>query len=129
MNQGNCTMMGELAKRTVACKGWRWLPGMLAQTPEGTRVGRIVERIRTGGVRMAGGGNVGWRCVPDLTDPPTLGGLLSLVREAWDCPYLSVVGTAEDWRIDAMDGPIGVRDLHSYTSEAAALVAALEAAP
>lgn len=67
--------------------------------------------------------------LPDLDDPGTLGCLLALVREAWGCPHLSVVGTPGDWRIDAEGGPVGIRDLHSYRSEAEALVLALEAAP
>lgn len=68
--------------------------------------------------------------LPDLADAATVGCLVSLAREAWGCPHLSVVGTGTpgDWRIDA-EGVVGVRDLHSYATEAAAVVAALEAAP
>jgi hypothetical protein len=118
--------MTELAQRAVACKGWRWLPGMLAQTPEGTRVGRVVERVRTGGVRLAGGGDVGWRCVPDLSDPATVVGcLLALVREAWGDPAAHAVPDG-DWHVygDMPETEYGTGD-----TEAAALVAALEAAP
>ena len=139
----------DLARRAVACKGFRWMPGMLT-----------LEEIVPPAITLPLGDyhlpNTGWdparvlhadegdtvrvctvfgkvrdihdTALPDLTDPATLGCLLALVREAWGCPDLSVVGTPEDWRIDA-EGVVGVRDLHSYPSETAALVAALEAAP
>lgn len=65
--------------------------------------------------------------LPDLADPATLGCLLALVREAWGDPYLCCVGDRETgWRLD---GYAAVEDIHSYRSEAEALVAALEAAP
>jgi len=69
--------------------------------------------------------------LPDLTDPATLGCLLALVREAWGRPRIGVYpfttfdhtevwGTIDDYRD-------GVRTRGA--TEAAALVAALEAAP
>ena len=108
-------MDDDLARRAVACPGWRWLPGMRYTLPTTSLHGRWKPGLSP-------------HIMPDLSDPCTLGGLLALVREAWGCPHLSVVGTSEDWRIDA-EGVVGVRDLHSYKSEAEALVAALEAAP
>jgi hypothetical protein len=66
---------------------------------------------------------------PVLSDEATIRCLLVLVREAYQCPWLSVVGSAEDgWRIDAEGSSADVRDLHSFGSEAEALVSALEAA-
>lgn len=76
----------------------------------------------------------GWHVggLPDLTDPATLGCLLALVREAWGkavsfrprpCGLCGVVVTV---------GDIGHGDAEVRFSEltfAAALVAALEAAP
>ena len=63
--------------------------------------------------------------LPDLTDPATLGCLLALVREAWVDPWVRVEPMSREWRT-----------LHSKAApfcagptEAAALVAALEAAP
>ena len=93
--------MTELSRRAVACKGWRWLPGMLAIIPRRTR-----------GVRLSSGDELDEALspMPDLTDPATLGCLLSLVRDAWDEPLAWVYYE------------------HGAT-EAAALVAALEAAP
>jgi hypothetical protein len=65
--------------------------------------------------------------LPDLQDPATLGCLLALVREAWGDPYLCCVGDRETgWRLD---GYAAVEDIHSYRSEAEALVRALEVAP
>ena len=123
-------MSEDLARRAVACRHWRWLPGMLGLSAK-AGLWRVEQADLTAlfgaGAGPASIHEVGvW--LPDLSDPCTLGGLLALVREAWGCPHLSVVGTSEDWRIDA-EGVVGVRDLHSYKSEAEALVAALEAAP
>jgi hypothetical protein len=63
--------------------------------------------------------------LPDLTDPATIGCLLALVREAWGdpCMYLA---PADGWYVgkggrDSMAG--------KGQTEAAALVASLEAAP
>jgi hypothetical protein len=72
-------------------------------------------------------------CVPDLTDPATLGCLLALVREAWGDPYASV-GTAghdngeEGWVVIACS-PTSKWSFCDSKTEAEALVAALEAAP
>ncbi len=83
----------ELAKRAVACKHWRWMPGMLNiarcrlikvepndfatwaflvdnESPECNLTSGLF-RLKTSLV------------IPDLTDPATLGCLLHLVREAW----------------------------------------------
>jgi hypothetical protein len=83
-----------LARRVVACKGWRWMSGML------TGHGRLFERR---GLLILQNG-APWVCVPDgqsawfepvaalpdLTDPATLGCLLALVRKAWRCPTVYV---------------------------------------
>lgn len=111
----------ELAKRAVACSGWRWLPGMLATLDDGGSWMRIMAPQR----RMHGD----WKfALPDLTDPATLGCLLSLVREAWGEPKVWVEGgpNGDEWRVWRwLDG--GVVCLACGPTEAAALVAALEA--
>ena len=96
-----------LARRVIACKGWRWLPGMLAwrKTHRGERVPvrlvsgvsyaaelldpHVIESTPEGKLIAASAHAVvdGWHrvedLIPDLTDPATLGCLLYLVREAW----------------------------------------------
>jgi hypothetical protein len=123
----------ELARRAVACKRWRWMPGMLSD--KGLRVTRC---DRDGYV-------VGYyedlsyiaECVagtlPDLSDPATLGCLLALVREAlkprgWGVT-LCLANTGAGWQLGYLAGgewfsPLGT----IHRSEAEALVAALEAA-
>jgi hypothetical protein len=136
----------ELGRRAVACKHWRWMPGML------------VDGIRIDGTcHFVGGLGKPWReedfrevicdeCVPDLSDPATIGCLLALVREAWTrdpevnhwVSYaVPVFDGLETWRVGCiLDGAkmFAVCNLATMTlvegkTEAEALVAALEAAP
>jgi hypothetical protein len=107
-----------LARRAVACKGWRWMPGML--TTEGMRVV----------VRCFGDDNEPDDAIPDLTDPATLGCLLALVREAWGRHS----GTARRWSVDGWYWHADYNEQTAcghrlYRTEAEALVAALEDAP
>lgn len=85
----------ELGKRAAACKGWKWLPGMLI-ADNGSGIRYLWQDadyshgvVNEGGawVRLRKGGR---EYVPDLTDAATLGCLLQLVREAWrdDRAYL-----------------------------------------
>ena len=72
---------------------------------------------------------------PDLSDPATLGCLLALVREAWGrrmlVAYYAPLTTGQGWYVG--DRFCGGRDYPIVeapsATEAAALVAALEAAP
>lgn len=128
----------DLARRAVACRGFRWVPGMLAiewATP-GMGLARRPMRV-----------DDGWPDVgvylPDLTDPATLGCLLALVRDAWGDPsaYLcdfdgydsvewGVVSHAWDAKRQA-EGPKAWFSclLGDADTEAGALVRALEVAP
>lgn len=127
-----------LARRAVACKGWRWMPGMRVCVPgdrghitavfdgdEGVTVFVCFDE-ETPSCRFEE--EIGL-LVPDLTDAATLGCLLALVREAWDKPLL---GVAFDF--DGGEWCVGLWN-RSYLwkgfgkTEAEALVAALEAAP
>ena len=131
-----------LARRAVACKGWHWLPGMLALPFDGM----VSTPVRLTNERDWPH-DVGLR-LPDLTDPATLGCLLALVREAWRCPTVYVRQSTTrrqsdgviawevcDLYLDAeacralgvpREGSVGS---WGHGSEAEALVAALESAP
>ena len=121
----------ELGHRAVACRGWRWTPGMRALQDRGGGV----EPVRLGATDEAGDEWPHPEAWPDLRDPATLGCLLALVREAHG-PTACVVSSEEMidgehvgtlWSVGTADGrgPVISRE----EAEAEALVAALEAAP
>ena len=131
----------ELARRAVACKGWRWMPGMAYE--ERGRKYRVDESYLASA-------RENWHhgCTLVLSDPATLGCLLALVREAWRCPTVYVrQGTTRRvsdgvlaWEVCDLcldteacralgvdrQGSVGS---WGHGSEAEALVDALEAAP
>ena len=129
----------DLARRAVACRHWRWLPGMLARYyGDGAAWHRLTDgdgyglpfKHRPPNPRDA------W---PDLSDPATVGCLLALVREAaepervpgdWPmvCTYQNAakkwgVGT---WLNESGKATFAALVLPTYPNEAAALIAALE---
>jgi len=70
---------------------------------------------------------------PDLTDPATLGCLLALVREAWGWDSAFTCHDESGWCVNSgadcdVDLQDEAGDAERYVTEAAALVAALEAA-
>ncbi len=122
----------ELGRRAVACKGWRWMPGMLAldSTAE-EHPARVIDARRSvvyedtdGAIHEA---VVSRSDVPDLRDAATLGCVLALVREAWNMPRLALVCSNGRWRviIDGLDVRFPIRAPARNNTEAAALVAAL----
>ena len=133
----------ELARRAVACKRWRWMPGMLSD--KGLRVTRCKElrvtRCDDDGYVVGYYENLSYiaECVPDslpdLSDPATLGCLLALVREAWG-PTASVsVNLSGFWAVGGATVLKGKGKGASINlgiwknSELEALVTALEVAP
>ena len=126
-------MSKSLAERAVVCKHWRWMPGMRAvDGAERFRVS-VVSHGYPQGVDeqppMKVNVDLGLRWFPDLTDPATLGCLLSLVREAWSDPSLCANDAGHYdlmfWHVYTGDRNVSV----GCQTEAEALVAALEAAP
>ena len=134
----------SLGRRAIACKGWRWLPGMLAYHPN-WRAGRV-SHVGLTAVRVACRypspmGGTAWAVpplpitglLPDLSDPATLGCQLALVREAIGCPeahvYYNPHRLSSRWVVRwGHEWVQGIRTVDANT-EAEALVAALETAP
>jgi len=106
------TDMTELGRRAVACKHWRWMPGML--TPWSTHIDFVDDdgRVPNGYKGM----------LPDLTDPATLGCLLALVRERYRKGTSVIMDGDGRYYVMFVGIPIASGD-----TEAEALVAALEA--
>jgi hypothetical protein len=138
----------DLGKRAVSCKGWRWMPGMLA-SDAGKNQHRVIEHhagreyittmLRNYNDAHCESSARAVDLTPVLDDPATLGCLLALVRKAWNACRISICFSAytpdETKRWSA---PISFfkeqRDLVHVPSfygstQAGALVAALEAAP
>jgi hypothetical protein len=95
--------------------------------PQGPRT----ERWDEDDAFIAGWSDTDW--LPDLTDPATLGCLLVLVREAWGDPHVYVLSCASDWFTVCSPNAEGGKWLAhppiDGSTEAEALIAALEAAP
>ena len=119
----------DLARRAVACKGWRWVPGMrwamLRDAPLESYYGRICDR----GLPPVSG------AIPDLSDPATLGCMLALVRELYGDPglYVRLSQTTREgdgiraWEVLGWLNPAGGREVGGswrswgFASEAEAL--------
>ena len=125
----------ELARRAVACKRWRWMPGMLSNKD------LRVTRCDDDGYVVGYYENMSYiaECVsgstPDLTDPATLGCLLALVREAWGPEATVSVNISSFWAVGGARIQKGKSAGHTINlgiwklTEVEALVAALEVAP
>ena len=126
--------MSDLSKRAVACKHWRWMPGMRL-TANGPSTLRVCSHT-TVVVEQTGA----WYHLttldsadhlPDLTDPATLGCLLALVREATGLPVFVCQLMSGQWVVRYASNGLddGFVKGKWGDTEAAALVTALEAAP
>ena len=136
-----------LARRAVACQGWRWMAGMaIGEMGLGSTSGlficengRVLDVRDDDGMQMVSASEYPYdddgipeyrwadaTHVPDLTDPATLGCLLALVREALHSPRAHVLYVAGLHRWECADNRVV---LGVGASEAEALVAALEDAP
>lgn len=131
----------DLGRRAVACRGWRWMPGMLSG-----EIGRVVYTDPDcPGALVSSGCPSGpdWEenlDPPDLRDPATVGCLLALVRDAYPnndlCvdylhTYRTCSGGVEHAVYEVHDQryiPQLSRTNGGHPTEAHALVAALEAA-
>ena len=134
--------MEALARRAIACRHWRWMPGMLIQTVGGPtdRIAGIDSTYIHAWAESQQAENprgmwIRYRLdrmdkhgVPDLTDPATLGCLLALVREAWGCPTAYFTHMSGQWLVMRRD-PLSLPLCEPQDTEAEALVSALEAAP
>lgn len=120
----------KLGQRTVACKGWRWMAGMLAAL-DGIGGDYRARVCRVEGDKF-------WSdatllpydlasYMPDLADAATIGCLLALVREAWGAPKANISWVTDDKCMVVFDTGHAQRFLLADT-EAGALVVALEAA-
>ena len=121
-----------LARRAVACRGWKWMPGVLTD-----RGDRVVTVSRDNYTRMYDpnrfytSATYNMTVLPDLTDPATLGCLLAMVREAWSMPMgitLSYSFGESLWNVVWEDSKHGGWCGRGKT-EAEALVDALGSAP
>ena len=138
----------NLSQRAVACRAWRWMRGMLATWPDKVPYpGADQWRYAGDGLWVDSHGDaaheddmpaalaLAMTAGPDLDDPATLGCLLALVREAWGDPRAVTVSYDEnDWYAMTCDrdGMVcwdGEKTAGRGPTEAAALVAALDAAP
>ncbi len=130
--------MIALARRAVACKGWKWMAGMRTNS----KFARVVAVDSDTGFPCAaeqGATNDDCHAVwldgvpllPDLTDPATMGCLLALVREARDDTTLGVIrqdlGTMRSKEAWFICGEGGADDVWAHT-EIDALLDALEVA-
>ncbi len=121
----------DLARRAVACKRWRWMPGMRSLAHPYMLDGR--EFVAPARRWTESDGTPKDGRLPDLDDPATLGCLLALVREAWG-PNAWVQVIVDGIGASVQDSAVIVTDReglrYAYRGDIReALVAALEAAP
>jgi hypothetical protein len=129
----------DLGQRAMACKHWRWLPGMLAHQPGLSWQWRCYSVAKwSDAIGMHN--DIPMDAVPDLRDPATVGCLLALVRQAYPNNDLCV-DYLHTYQTESGGVEYAVYEVHDqryipqlsrtnggHPTEAHALVAALEAA-
>jgi len=122
-----------LGRRAVACKGWRWMPGMLRG--DGFRCTWVDEDERELAAPTWCANGIEWlnrrtgpKDLPDFSDTATLGCLLALVRQAMSADTLYARPTRTGWTVMLGSGK-GLGKVSDGATEAEALIAALEVAP
>jgi len=119
--------MTGLARRAVACPGWRWLPGMLT---EGWRLTCVsLHDGAWSATSTLTPTQYHYPTLPNLEDPATLGCLLALVRAAWGDEHLHVGRRIAGWGVWTSESTPLPQCVGKADTEAEALVLALEAAP
>jgi hypothetical protein len=118
----------ELSRRLVACKHFRWMPGMAFFIEYDTQ-DRVVSESDTEFIKNEICSDF---CL-DFSDPATLGCLLALVRKAWDDERISVAFAKAEGRLVIIESHCNAMLAHGRyfygDTECEALIAALEAAP
>ena len=114
-----------LGQRLMACKGFRWMAGMLDMD------GHRVLKVYNGKPVICGDGIIDDPPAPDLRDPATKGCAMALMRDRWPeaATFCAAPGV---WTIDAPDEKwetvwiLGEDTQHMVSTEAEAIVAAME---
>lgn len=119
-----------LARRLVAAPGWVWLRGMSVVYADGSPAWTVHSGGSVQGTGVAG-------VLPDLSDPVTAASLPVVARLAWgeqsfahSIPWpWSGPGATPIWQVYAWNHPSLNAHMFTADTEAAAWVAAIEAAP
>jgi hypothetical protein len=121
----------EIARAFVACGHWRWMPGMLTGT--GYRALRVDSDLTWGVCQDEQTDQEPWPFaydwLPDLDDPATLGCVRRVVVDVWRCVDwdLAQAGSTR-WHFGFVT-PEGEDFEFQGSTEAEALLRALQAAP
>lgn len=136
-------LIEELGRRAKACKGWRWMPGMLLLGRMHPNRVVIVEDdwLSLDDLMGSGLGVHPKEAIPDLDDPATLGCIEHALLPELPVAPIDLRFDGEKWlcldsegrRVTRLDGRSFWSDRHPRSSrfdtKGEALVAALEAAP